>query len=84
MEIKYTDAVPVPYVPVRKQVWDGQEFVPVVMYRITGGLTQDQKDWLHDTFGSSGPRWSYSKTSGYWTADEQVFMMFSLRWGRRG
>jgi len=81
VEIKYVDAMPEPHVPVRKQVWNGQEFVPVVMYRIAGGLTQDQKDWLCHTFGSTGSRWNYSRTSSYWTADEQVFMMFRLRWG---
>ena len=53
MEIKYTDVAPEPRVPVRKQIWDGQEFVPVTMYRITGRLTKDQKDWLYDVSGAT-------------------------------
>lgn len=81
MEITYVNAEPVPYVPVRKQIWNGEEFVPVTVYRITGSLTQDQKDWLYDTFGRPGSRWNYAQASDYWTADDQVFMMFRLRWG---
>jgi len=81
MEIKYTDAVPEPRVPVRKQIWNGQEFVPVTMYRITGRLTKDQKDWLYDVFGRPGARWDYASSGSYWTADEQTLMMFTLRWG---
>ena len=44
--IELIDAVEVPYRTVRKLVWNGTEFVPILVYRIQGHL----KDEVHQCY----------------------------------
>lgn len=84
IKYEYVDAVDVE-VPrvVRKQIWDGKKFVPVVLYRNSGALTEDQKIWLKTQFGQRGSRWDYSITGNFYTMDEQVYSWFQLKWGNK-
>ena len=83
-KVEYVDAVDVE-VPcvVRKQVWDGNKFVPVTWCRNSGALTNDQKNWLEKQFGKRGSRWDYSLTGNFYTMDEQVYTWFQLKWGNK-
>lgn len=83
-QIEYIDAVNLqgPLV-VKKQVWNGEKFVPVVLCRNKGSLTNDQKIWLEIQFGRRGPRWDYSTTGNFYTMDEQVYTWFQLKWGEK-
>lgn len=83
-EIEYIDVDIVgTATPVKKQVWNGREFVPVTMYRRNGVLSDEKKDWLVENFGHRGPRWDYSLTGNFWIMDEQVYMWFQMKWGNK-
>lgn len=69
--------------PVKKQIWDGEKFVPVVFYRRNGTLDNEQKQWLFDNFGHRGPRWDYSLTGNFWIMDEKVYVWFQLKWDKK-
>ena len=51
-KIEYVDAVEVPRPPVKKQIWDGKQFVPMTLWRTSKKLTYDQIDWLRATYGA--------------------------------
>ena len=70
-----------PQQPVRKQVWNGTEFIEVMLYRVSGRLSIYQQDWLAKTFGDRGPRWNYSVAGNFYVMDEQVYSWFKLKWG---
>ncbi len=70
-------------VPVKKQIWNGKEFVPVTMYRRNGVLNDEKKTWLFEQFGARGPRWDYSITGNLFVMDEQVYTWFQLKWGNK-
>ena len=70
-------------VPVKKQIWNGKEFVSVTMYRRNGALSDPQKLWLVEQFGKRGPRWDYSLTGNFFVMDEQVYTWFQLKWGNK-
>ena len=67
---------------IKKQVWNGKEFVPVTMYRRNGVLNDAKKMWLVEQFGKRGPRWDYSLTGNFYVMDEQVYAWFQLKWGK--
>ena len=81
--VEYVDAedVDIPRV-IKKQVWDGKEFIPVTMYRRDGVLNDAKKMWLVEQFGKRGPRWDYSLTGNFYVMDEQVYAWFQLKWGK--
>ena len=81
--VEYVDAedVDIPRV-IKKQVWDGKEFIPVTMYRRDGVLNDAKKMWLVEQFGERGPRWDYSLTGNFYVMDEQVYAWFQLKWGK--
>ena len=82
-EIEYIDADVVTPPPVKKQVWDGEKFVPVTLYKIKGVLKDEQKLWLVENFGHRGPRWDYSNAGNFWIMDEKVHTWFQMKWGNR-
>ena len=84
-KIDYEDyAVEVaPVRPIKKQIWDGQQFVEVTMNRHNGILTDEQKTWLLNSFGSRGTRWDYSLTGNFWVMDEQVYAWFQMKWSNK-
>lgn len=81
-QIEYVDAEVIPPPPVKKQIWDGEKFVPVTLYKRPGSLNDEQKTWLLNTFGPRGPRWDYSVTGNFWIMDEQTFAWFQMKWGK--
>jgi hypothetical protein len=84
---EYVDVVPGPRPPVKKQMWNGVEFVPILTYRLDRAeFSEKQRTWLRQTFGHSGvPQagqyWDYSKSGTFVVMDEKVYVMFQLKWG---
>jgi hypothetical protein len=86
-EIKYIEVhEPVPVVQrIRKQLWDGNRWVETAHYRILKQMTNRERDWLYATFGAAniyrlGRFWSCSHAANYTVMDEQVYMMYTLKW----
>jgi hypothetical protein len=86
-EIAYIEIVdPTPaVVRVRKQLWDGSQWVETAHYRIPKQMTNRERDWLYATFGAAnvyrlGQFWSSSHAANYTVMDEQVYMMYTLKW----
>lgn len=81
-KIEYVDGEVAQPVVVKKQVWDGEKFVSMTQYRSIGVLSSKQKDWLFKTFGQKGSRWNYTDSGKFYVMDEQVYMMFKLKWSQ--
>jgi len=82
--IEYLDVVATSRPPVRKQMWDGTKFVPIMVYRTFEKLSRDQESWLQKTYGAPGivqpgRYWDYA-SSMHGLMDEKVYMMFQLKW----
>lgn len=86
-QIEYIDVVAVPRLPVKKQMWNGAEFVPILTYRLDKTMfSTEQIKWLHQTFGRSGVQqvghyWDFSKAGDFVVMDEKVYVVFQLKWG---
>jgi hypothetical protein len=70
---------------VRKQLWDGSQWVETTHYRIPRQVTGQERDWLYTTFGAAnvyklGRFWNCSHAADYTVMDEQVYMMYTLKW----
>ena len=48
--IEYIDVEVTLPPPVKKQIWNGEKFVPMTLYRTSKKLTHDQIDWLRATY----------------------------------
>jgi hypothetical protein len=86
-EIAYIEiADPAPDVMrVRKQMWDGNQWVETAHYRIPRQMNNRELDWLYATFGAQniyrlGQYWGCSFAADYTVMDEQVYMMYTLKW----
>ena len=90
-QIEYVDVVvtPGPRLPVKKQMWNGTEFVPILTYRLDKTVfTTEQFTWLHKTFGvfgvqKAGQYWDYSRAGHFVVMDEKVYVMFLMKWGNK-
>ena len=88
-QIDYTDADQVVLPPpVRKQVWDGEKFVPVLLYKHRGVPNREQKSWLEKTYGlagtyKNGSYWDYSVGGNFTVMDEQVYSWYKMKWGNK-
>ena len=85
--IEFIDAVEVPYRTVKKLVWNGTEFVPILVYRIHGHLKDEVHQWLRNTYGPRGQylngcHWDHYEGK-FTVMDEQVYMFYKLKWGSR-
>ena len=74
--------------PVKKQVWDGEKFVPITIYKIKGYIGMEAEHWLKKTFGypgtyHDGTYWDYSRAGDFTVMDEKVYMFYKLKWGSR-
>ena len=74
--------------PVRKQVWDGEKFVPMTLYKRTHILSNAEIDWLRKTYGlegvyKNGLYWDYSRAGNFIVMDEKVFMWFEMKWSNK-
>ena len=87
-KIEYIDqSYKVDLSPVRKQIWNGTEFVPLNLYRLTHKLGEKVYEWLEDTYGPPGQYINgcyWNRLTDRWTLmDEKVYMFYKLKWVRR-
>jgi hypothetical protein len=89
IEYEYLDFVPEPHLPVKKQMWNGTEFVSILTYRLDKTiLSQEQVNWLIKTVGRNrvqrpGQYWDCSRAGDFVVMDEKVYVMFQLKWSSR-
>lgn len=74
--------------PVRKHVWDGQEFVPITLYRAKGIPDLIQMQWLVETFGvagiyKNGSYWDMSRAGDFTIMDEKVYIWYQMKWVKK-
>ena len=87
-KIEYAEAEVTLPPPVKKQVWDGEKFVPMTLYKHTRILNQQEIDWLEKTYGyqgvyKNGRYWDYSRAGDFIVMDEKVYMWFQMKWGNK-
>jgi len=85
--IEYVEAAPVSRLTVKKQVWDGEKFVSMVLVRINGVPANDQIEWLRNTFGSKGVSkkgryWDFSLAGDFSVFDEQLYTWYTMKWNK--
>ena len=86
--IDYIDVDIVLPPPVKKQVWDGKQFVPMTIYKQKGTPDEQQKDWLYKTAGrngsySKGTYWDYSIAGNYTVMDEKLYVWYQMKWSNK-
>lgn len=86
-KIEYVDAEITLPKPVQKQVWDGEQFVPMTLYRMFGLMSNEQRQWLDTNFGprgvyKAGRYWDQSKGGSFVVMDEKIYMWFQMKWGK--
>jgi hypothetical protein len=86
--IEYADAEVTLPPPVRKQVWDGEKFVPMTLYRHKGLVSVEAADWMLKTFGpagtyKNGSYWDFSRSGDFTVMDEKVYTWFQLKWSNK-
>ena len=87
-KIEYIDAEIVLPPPVRKQVWNGKEWVSFLMYRKKSVPSYEQREWLQTTYGSPGVYeygryYDYSYAGDFTVMDEKVYMFYTMKWKYR-
>ena len=87
-QIEYSEVEVIPRPPVRKQIWDGEKFVPITLYRIKVLPNDAAQSWLFKTFGSAGIHqdgryWEYSRAGDFMLMDEKVYAWYQTKWGNR-
>lgn len=88
-QIEYTEVRDVALPPpVKKQVWDGENFVPMTLYKHRGMISKNAEDWMYDTFGrpgvyKNGRYWDFSRAGNFTLMDEKVFMWYQMKWGNK-
>ena len=87
-KIEYVDAEVVLPPPVKKQVWDGEKFVPMTLYRLGHSPKDLERNWLWRTYGPAGQYinghyWDYSQAGNFTVMDEKVYTWFQMKWGNK-
>lgn len=87
-KIEYADVEVVLPPPVKKQVWDGEKFVPMTLYRFKGIPDPYQTEWLNVTFGFpgtciNGQYWDFSRAGDFTVMDEKVYTWYQIKWGNK-
>jgi hypothetical protein len=87
-KIEYVDAEVVLPPPVRKQVWDGEKFVPITLYKFKGWPGMAAENWLLKSFGhpgtyKNGQYWDYSRAGDFTVMDEQVYTWYQMKWSKK-
>ena len=72
--------------PVKKQVWDGEKFVPMTLCKHKGVLNKTAEEWMRTTFGprgvyKNGHFWDYSSGANFTLMDERVYTWYQMKWG---
>ena len=86
--IEYVDVEVTLPPPVKKQVWDGEKFVPMTLYRCNGVPSGQKLLWLEKTYGQPGTHvngryWDYSRAADYTVMDEKVYTWYQMKWGNK-
>jgi len=86
--IEYVDVEVTLPAPVKKQVWDGENFVGMTLYKSKGVPDSYQMEWLNVTFGFSGTYkngqyWDFSRAGNFTVMDEKVYTWFQMKWGNK-
>lgn len=86
--IEYVDAEVVLPPPVKKQVWNGEQFVSMTLYKIKGWPGMTAENWLLENFGHAGIYqdgrfWDYSRAGDFTVMDEKVYVWYQMKWGNR-
>jgi hypothetical protein len=84
-KIEYVDVEVTLPPPVKKQVWDGEKFVPMTLYKRKGIPNHDELTWLHETYGhqgvyKNGRYWDYSRAGNFIVMDEKVYTWYQMKW----
>jgi hypothetical protein len=84
-QVEYQEVEGTPPPPVRKEIWNGTEFVTVTLYRKLGILKFEHHNWLVSNFGppgqyQAGRYWDTSRTGLFTVMDEKVYTWFRLKW----
>ena len=87
-KIEYVDAEITLPKPVHKQVWNGEKFVSMTLYRMFGLLTHEQYEWMVANFGPAGTCragqfWDHSRAGSFAVMDEKLYMWFQMKWGNK-
>lgn len=87
-QIAYEEVKPSLPPPVKKQVWDGEQFVPMTLYKHKGVPRVEILTWLEKTYGRPGTYingrfWDYSKAGNYIVMDERVYTWYQMKWGNQ-
>lgn len=87
-KIEYIDIEVTLPPPVKKQVWDGEQFVPMTLYRSKGTPSTEQMDWLIDTYGhqgiyKDGRYWDFSRAGDFTVMDEKVYVWYQMKWRKK-
>ena len=74
--------------PVKKQVWDGEKFVAMTLYKQHSIPTGERLLWLEKTYGRpgtyiNGRYWDYSRAGGFTVMDEQVYTWYQMKWSNK-
>lgn len=86
-KIEYIDVEVTLPPPVKKQVWDGEKFVEMVLYKRNGIPNIQELDWLEKTYGwpgvyKNGQFWNYSRAGNFMVMDEKVYTWYQMKWGK--
>ena len=86
--IEYVDVEVTLPPPVKKQVWDGEQFVPMTLYRLFGLMKHEQYEWMTASFGppgvyNAGRYWSHSRAGSFAVMDEKLYMWYQMKWGNK-
>ena len=71
--------------PVRKQVLDGEKFVPITLYKHKGVPREEILLWLLKTYDQpgtylNGQYWDYSLAGNFTIMDERVYTWYQMKW----
>jgi hypothetical protein len=86
--IEYIDVEVTLPPPVSKQIWDGDKFVPMKLYRLQYEPGIQQRNWLWNTYGPAGTYvnghyWDYSRSGNFTVMDEKVYTWYQMKWGNK-
>jgi hypothetical protein len=87
-KIEYVEVEPALPAPVKKQVWNGKEFVAMTLHRFKGIPDLIQMHWLVTTFGPAGTYengnyWDMSRSGNFTVMDERLYVWYQMKWGKQ-
>lgn len=87
-KVEYGEVIPAKPAPVKKQVWDGEKFVLLILHRQIGVPNREQELWLEKTYGlpgiyKNGSYWDYSVGGNFTVMDEKVYSWYQIKWGNK-